>query len=316
MKKEVAGEGRRPLRRRNWAAVLILLACGVFILFIVATQIWQLILFRLINIEFLTPAVFNQADSVNCLLIKDETLINAPVGGNFRLTVNEGVRVKAGQEVARVSAQAGEGGAHALAAPRSGLVCTHIDNRENILKPAYMDALDISQLQKITENARPGEIVEKGQSVVKIVDNLAPLLIYLQAPEEYPREKLRKGGALTLLWNGKELNGRLETLKEAVNRTELIIRISDYPDKLVHLRNVDMELLRDRVTGFKVPSSALVEKNGVKGIYISSKQRVEWCPVEVRGHMDGEPVIAGTGLGAEIRYIKNPRWVRVGDRVE
>lgn len=316
MKKEVAREGRRPDRRRNMTAVLILFACGVFILFIVVTQIWQLILLRLIKIDFLNPAVFNQTDPVKCLLIKEEALVNAPAGGKFRLTVNEGVRVKAGQEVARISTPGDEGRYHVLTAPRSGLVCTHIDNKENILKPGYIDVLELPQLQKITENTRPGDIVEKGQPVVKILDNLAPVLIYLHAPEGYSMEKLQKGAVFTLLWKGGEINARLETLKEAVNRTELLMKISNYPDELMHQRDVEMELLRDRVAGFKVPPSALVENNGAKGIYISSKRRVVWCPVEVRGYIDGEPVIAGTGLGPEIRYIKNPRWVRAGDKVE
>ncbi|KJS14680.1 MAG: hypothetical protein VR69_16570 [Peptococcaceae bacterium BRH_c4b] len=319
VEKEVARQSTRTVRGRNRAAAFILVTCGIFLLYIIGGQAWQLILHRLISIEFLVPATLKKAEPVQCILIKDETPVIAPAGGRFRLTVAEGSRVRGGQVIGKITTRAdasGGGNDVELWAPEPGLVCIHVDGLENILKPGNIDALEMARLQKISDEGRQGDTIEKGRPVVKIVDNLSPLLVYLQAPKNLASDKVEKGSNITLLWQDREMAARLEAVKTSANKTELFAVISNYPDEILHLRDVKMELLLERVKGFKIPTGALVEKDGARGIYISSRQRVEWHPVVVQGSTDGESLVTGDGLGPEIRYIMNPRWVQAGDRVE
>ncbi len=319
MEKEVARQSTQTARGRNRAAAFLLVTCGIFILYIIGGQAWQLILQRLISIEFLVPATLKRAEPVQCILIKDETPVIAPAGGRFRLTVAEGSRVRGGQVIGKITTSAdtsGGGNYVELRAPKPGLVCTHVDGLENILKPGNINALEMTRLQKISDEGQQGDTVEKGRPVVKIVDNLSPLLVYMQPPENFPPGKTAQGSNITLLWQDREMAARVEAIKTSANRTELFAVISNYTDEILHLRDVKMELLLERVAGFKVPTAALVEKGGARGIYISRRQRVEWHPVVVQGSTDGESLVTGDGLGPETRYIMNPRWVQAGDWVE
>jgi putative membrane fusion protein len=319
VEKKVARKSTRTMSGRNWAAALMLVTCGIFLIYAVGGQAWHLILHKLVRVEFLVPATLKRAEPVKCILIKDETTVTAPAGGKFSLAAAEGSRVRTGQVIGKIVTLADESGGEyniELRAPRTGLVCTHLDNYENVLKPGNIDALDMTQLQKISDNNKPGDTAQKGRPAVKIVDNLSPVLIYFQAPEKIPAGKTEKGSSITLLWQGREMTARLEAVKTSAGITGLYAVINNYPDDILHLRNVDMELLLERVAGFTVPLAALVDKNGAKGIYISSRHKVEWHPVKVQGSSGTESLITGDGLGPEIRYIKNPRWVRAGDRVE
>lgn len=320
VEKEVSRTSARTGKRIT-AAGLLLVTCGIFILYLIGGQTWQAIRQGLVKIDSLTPAEFNLSTPADCILIKEETVLFSPEAGRFTLLVKEGLKVKGGHPVGKIlPAEANGSRAEViLRAPRAGLVCTHLDGLENILKTAHIDALEMDGIRKIVNNEETGQrsgIVEKGSPALKVLDNLAPLRIYLEVPTGALPDKAAKGTLLTLLWQGREVKGRVEDLKTNAGKNRLIILVNNYPDTILHLRMIRLDLVRERVAGFRVPSSALVDGEGGKGIYIDSKNRVKWLPVEVKGSVSEYTVITGPGLGPETRYVMNPRWVRAGDRVK
>lgn len=317
--KKVARTSTRTGKVRSTAVTLLLATCGIFILYLIGGQVWQEIMHRLVKLDFLTEVKFNLVTTAECILIKEETLLTAPRSGKFSLLAEEGLKVKAGYAVGKISSAAGSqgGGEVLLRSPRGGLVCTHLDGLENILKTAHIDVLDMDGLRKIlnSENNKTGS-VENGSPVLKILDNLAPLRVYLEAGAGSLPGQTVKGSSLTLLWQGREIKGRVEDIKTSAGKVRLIILVNNYPDDILHARMVTLDLVRDRVSGFRVPSSSLVDNNGRKGIYIADKRRAVWAPVEIQGSDREYSVVTGPELGPETRYVINPRWVRAGDRVE
>ncbi len=67
-----------------------------------------------------------------------------------------------------------------------------------------------------------------------------------------------------------------------------------------------MNLVGDRVSGYIVPVSSLVEKEGRTGLYIAKKYQQKWVPVKIEGIVDGKAAVTGEDLTAGGRYIANP----------
>lgn len=318
---EIKSPRRKPKRQRKTSTHIVLAIIGLFVIWLLGTSIWQVVQSRLVNIEFLTPGSVSQTVSVNGILIKEETVLLAPVKGQLKMISSEGERVRSGGLVARIVADGNQSQTgQPVAAPRPGVVCTHLDRLENILRPGIIDALELNEVQKLqadTSLRDGGALVEKGQPVAKLVDNLAPVWLWFFMKGNWPASKsLARGDYINMSWQGNQLRGRLEEIRQREEGQELFFSLNRYPDALLHERNVELQLVTGKLSGFLVPQGAIIEKEGQTGIYVILEKRVKWLPVEIHGQLSDKIAVTGPELGAETRYVTNPHWVRVGNRVE
>jgi len=271
------------------------------------------VLHHLLDVRFLAHDEITQTVPVQGLLIKQEELIKAPVPGKLHLLVRDGERLRVGAPLAEIQGIT----CKTLYSPRAGVFCTHLDGLENLLVPGALDVLDMGAVEKIkTRLPQPktGAEVQSGQFIGKVVDNLQPLLLYVEM-ENAPEPAPPVGAAVRLLLEGRELVGRVKEVREFGGRRALLVETGDYPADLVHRRRVSMQLVTRRLAGWLVPEGAIVFQEGQPGIYVVVKQVVRWIPVAVTDRLEGKVSIEGGHLSSTVRYISNPRWVRDGTRL-
>ncbi|MFZ5649775.1 MAG: HlyD family efflux transporter periplasmic adaptor subunit [Bacillota bacterium] len=295
-----------------------LIATGVFLLYIAAVQVWHFTGSSILETGVLSAGDLKKTYRAEGVLIRDETVIPSPADGELVMRVKPGERVRAGESIAEVKT-AGEGAATWSAlvrAPRTGIVSLAVDGLEGVLSPGQADILEVVRLSEVkTKGRTPGEgqpvKCSKGQPVIKIIDNLSPLLVCLAIPGEFPGDALKKGGSITLQWENSEFAGRIKgdpTGNNAAGRV-LMVEASNYPARLLGIRKDMFNLVGGKVTGYIVPQRSLAIKDGRQGLYIMNKQQVKWVPVKVGDIIDGSAAVTGEQLAPGVRYVINHHWL-------
>lgn len=273
------------------------------------------VLLHLLNITVLVQDEVRETLAVEGLLIKHEEPVKATVSGQLHLLVQDGDRLRTGGLIAEISGTSNE----KIWSPRSGIFCKHLDNLENLLVPDMIDVLDLVAVEKISNNvlSAAGEVTG-GQIIGKVVDNLQPILVFirLENPDEHAARSFSKDAAVTLLWNDEKLNGKIMQIHSAGNTLNMLVELSQYPEKYIHERRVQLDLVTRRMAGWLVPVESIVFKEGKPGIYIVSKQTVRWAPVAVQDRLQGMVAVNGDKLNNSVRFVKNPGWAREGVRLD
>lgn len=250
------------------------------------------------------------------ILARVEMPVISPAGGQVSMLVQEGTRVRPGDSIAEVKTMAGDAGSPGISAliraPRSGVVIRQTDGLEEVLNPAQMDILEIAGRQaKVAEAPFRGDWksdrCDKGQPVMKVVDNLSPLSICLQVPDGFPADRVKKGGSLSMVWEGKDLTGRIAEAAEYNGRLRVVVRVQNYPVELMKKRKVSLSLAAGAVTGYIVPTRSLVVRDGQQGLYILDKSQTRWIPVKVEGVVNDRAAVTGDRVVPGARYVENPR---------
>lgn len=153
---------------------------------------------------------------------------------------------------------------------QSGVVSYKIDGFEEIYSfnnkdsYKYSDFKGVSNKQKLNEN---GIDLEYGEPIFKIIDNLEWYMV-IKIDDIKDILDYEVGDWITISSNNnEEIKGKIENInKEGKNGTILCkftTNFNDYYDK----RLVDINIIKYKHEGFKLPSKCIVEKNGVKGVY-------------------------------------------------
>ncbi|MFZ5648421.1 MAG: HlyD family efflux transporter periplasmic adaptor subunit [Bacillota bacterium] len=308
-------EGRAKPR----ASKALLIVAGIFLLYITTVQVWHYARSFMVETGALSTGELKKLYPAEGLLIRDETVIPSPADGELVMLVKPGERVRAGESIAEVKT-AGEGTSawsSLVQAPRTGIVSLAVDGLEGVLNPGQADILKTVGLNEVNTKQRiPLREVQtikcyKGQPVIKVIDNLSPLLICLPAPDGFPGDALKKGGSIVLLWDDSELAGRIKDDPAGNNAAGrmLIVQASNYPAGLLNIRKDNFYLVGERFYGYIVPQRSLVIRDGRVGLYIMNKQRGKWVPVKVEGIVDGHAAVTGDQLAPGGRYVINPHWL-------
>lgn len=267
----------------------------------------------LIRTEVVRPAWAEKKTPATAWVVRKEKIITAPISGTIKPLINDGERVRVGDKVAVV-----EGGLDSRGNPErlnisvdsSGYICFHPDGLEKILTPDNLDKVVPEQLLSRAVDAKPVTRVSSGQPFAKIIDNLSPSFLYIPR-----REASEPSLALSQkVWYRISGQDRLEEAQVVrVSPQAAVLKLLRWNGQLQEVRKADIELIFSRLYGILVPRSAMVEKDGAKGIYIVHEGKVKWKSIEIVGDWGEEIVIKGLEPGT--RIILNPGLVREGRRI-
>lgn len=307
-----------PGGRRNgklYAAVL-----AVIITLLLFNFAWTAVAMKLAGLNVLSRQEASQSVSLQGVLIKEEFPVRSPAAGQVKFTPQEGQRVEVGAPVGRIVVASSDAGGltQVLSAPCAGVFCTHIDGLEGLLRPDNLGVLDLPGAEKIGEKKAydpAGGRVEKGQPVFKIIDNLMPVVFHC-TDLRLPAELAVEGREIEGSWENSPLQVKIDRVLEKDGRREIFFLITNYPDAFLHNRKVKISLVTGKISGLIVPRTALVERDGVTGLYLAVKKKAHWAPVRVEGELAGKVAVSGSDITVGNRYIMNPRFVREGKRVE
>lgn len=302
---------------------IVLVVCSIIILFVFISNIIRMVGDSLLEISSLSAGELDKMYQSEGVLIWDETVVTAPASGELAALVKQGERVRAGDGIAEVKtstdAAATAVTTSLIRSAKAGVVIFHVDGLEGLLNPGNNDILEFVDRQEKIFNNDPGFgkdkiICEKGRPVLKIIDNLSPLTLYLVKPEGFPRDLSEKESSIFLEWNDNRFTGRITDIKEYSDRTALIVQSYNYPPGLFHeKRKISLILPGGTVSGYLVNEKSLAEKNGVKGIYIRDAQKIRWIPVRVEGVAGGRAAVSSHQIGPCTTYVANPRWLLMKD---
>ncbi|MBM7855239.1 putative membrane fusion protein [Desulfohalotomaculum tongense] len=318
---------RNKIKRRKKR--LLLSAC--IILLLLSIVVWTatgltrpLVLSLLIDADSARNSTVTETVLSSGLLIKEELLVRAPVGGKITLLVKEGDRIPAGTVVAKISSinLSSPGGTAdtVVYAPKAGTVCMHIDGLEGVLTPAAADELELSQIDTIRTNltihTEKQRAVEKSQPIIKLVDNLEPIIIYLElSGPKMPYKRLKKGEKIKLKYQDSWFTARVLKSKIQKQHQWILVTAKDYPNEIIHVRNANFEILKKELSGLLIPQRALVYKDNKPGLYKIYQRKIVWVPVEIQGTLKNQVAVKSKELSTGVRYILNPQLVREGDLI-
>lgn len=314
MNKESAvpvSSSKRVRRRGNWFTRTLILAAALICIVFIAREF---IVAAVSRVELLSRREAGQTTFLEGILIKEEKVIRAPANGKLHYTASDGERLEVGAGAAQVFASDQESGGETfkLFTPYAGIFCTHIDSLESILTPGNLDVLDLPKLEKIGSRPIPeGGRVEKGQPVFKIIDNLSPLYIYAQIPKTAcPQDLAERPMWMQAAWENLNFLMKPLKLRDRGDRWDGLFLLSGYPEAIVHMRRVRINVTTNKLSGLLVPRGAVVYRDGEPGIFIVDKKKALWAPVRIEGELAGEVAVSGPHLSENTRYVSNPVLVR------
>ncbi|MDD4169115.1 MAG: HlyD family efflux transporter periplasmic adaptor subunit [Desulfotomaculaceae bacterium] len=270
------------------------------------------------RVQFLSIQEVTATTSLEGILFKEEKVVTAPVTGQLQFISEDGTRLGVGAKAAQITVAEQEFSSLNVFTPTAGIICHHLDGLENILSPGNLDLLDLSHREKLT--GKPvvmSKQVEKGQPLFKIIDNLAPPVIYAEIPKkDFPLDLADKHGRLSAAWEDQALSIKLREAREQGDRWAGFFLLADYPESLLHYRKVRLTVTTGKLKGLLVPAGAIVYRDDIPGIYMVVKKKARWVAVKPEGELNGMVAVAGRGLGEGDRYVSNPLLIREGSRVE
>lgn len=166
----------------------------------------------------------------------------------------------------------------------SGLVSYELDGYEEVLKTEGIEALKLSNIQEIidmqsSKNKKKNEEKREG---VKVVDNF----------EWYVAAVIPKG-VLTEDCIGKTIKVRFKDLDNSVvsgtikhfdigseQNSLVVIRTTEQVKGFQRIRVSSLEIITKYGEGLIIPTKTIVERNGLKGIYIVRSGMAKFVPIK------------------------------------
>lgn len=178
---------------------------------------------------------------------------------------------------------------------RAGIISYKIDNLENIYTLDYALQIYPSDFKIIEINSKESNNnsdIIYGQPIFKILNNL----------NWYVVAKLEKN-SINNIEEGKNVYikfSNYDEVHEAVVRKintkdsefVVIFKLNSYCYKYYNNRYIDIEIIRDRYEGLKIPKTSIVKRNGINGVYVKNiNNLLKFKPIEIIGENDNYVIV-------------------------
>ncbi|MEA4892384.1 MAG: hypothetical protein VB085_07455 [Peptococcaceae bacterium] len=170
-----------------------------------------------------------------------------------------------------------------------------------------------------TQGAAGPKAVPAGQGIFKVTDNLSDCYLYLRTesqleipfqPEDTVNLRMETEAAGILTGKAEVIECSSLGQGESPAGWGILVKLSSGLEPLRHTRQHILDLVISTEEVGAVSSGALVEKEGVKGLYLYKKNTVTWTPVEVLSQTEGRLLVRGVEPGDAV--ITRPWLVRDG----
>lgn len=180
----------------------------------------------------------------------------------------------------------------------AGLITYKIDGLENMYK--FENVLNMTPSSTIKQDytmtdKSQAQTVVKNDSIFKIIKNFE---YYIAATVDNEKAKLfeeNKYIKTRIISDGvqHEVWGYIKKINYGSEESVLILYFDDYFYKVYDKRYVDLELITDIHEGLKVNIKALIEKNGLTGVYVEDASNIiKFFPVEILGKDDNNAIVS------------------------
>ncbi|MDK2986385.1 MAG: hypothetical protein PWQ96_2029 [Clostridia bacterium] len=301
-------EFKRKKRKKKFKPFFIKLVIISAILIFAALKIYNIAIFHLVKTKVVNGGTLENTVFVEGMVLREEKIIRAPARGKFFQKVATGSRVREGQVIGIVKSGEGMNGkTYQVKATEAGLISFSMDNLENILNPQKFQILPRRKLNELSGDAtiiENGSEVYRGSPVAKIANNLHPLLILIQPQNEIFKKIIHyKTENLQIKIFDKEVFKA--EITEIDNENNIImLKVLQWDKQFLNERRYKFDLVLDTCSGIVVPSTAILKKDGKKGLYIYNGEDYVWKPVEVTFQVGENVTVRGIDEGSLV--VINP----------
>ncbi|GEA15035.1 hypothetical protein E308F_12790 [Moorella sp. E308F] len=310
----------RPRQRRRWRRI-ILPVLGLLLFTLVAwlgfKEAFQAIAWHLLKVERVDYGVLEDNLSLEVFIAREEQVLIAPATGTLVPVVPEGERVPVGATIARIlpvaSTPPGQETLE-IEAPFPGQVSYQTDGLEKAIQPATIGNIQYQELKRLVELAAPvtaGGQVKAGTAVGRLVNNLAPLVVYAPLEEFPPGWQAGKRVTLKLPGDGDEVRASITRLQDEGEQKAVLMTITSWDERWLTPRRLEVAVVLNRYRGTILPAAALINgPGGAKGVYLLAARGIKWQPVTITGRVGDRVAAQNLEAGAEV--IVNPglaRWL-------
>lgn len=199
----------------------------------------------------------------------------------------------------------------------TGLVTYKIDGLEEIYN--YKNVLNIKPSNTVKQNytvidMKTRKNVKSDDIIFKVISNFDYYITvnlnneYAKLFEEnkYIKTRIKTDGTEHEVW------GYIEKINYGSESSVLIIYYDDYFYKIYDKRYIDLELITDTYEGLKIDTNALVEKDGLTGVYIQDVSNIiKFFPVKILGQNESTAIIS---VGEYVSENER-RIIKISDKI-
>ncbi|WP_338819366.1 hypothetical protein MTCOM_07920 [Moorella thermoacetica] len=305
----------RPRRRRRPGRFIVRVALLILLLLVAWSGIrgaaravaWHFLLTRQVDTGTLEDNL-----PLEVYIAREEKVLTAPVTGTLTPVIPEGERVPVGATIANLLPVAAGTNPVAIKAPYPGQVSYEVDGLEANLQPATLGNISYQDLKRLIALARPvtarGQVKE-GEPVVRLVNNLDPLRLYVPL-ENWPAGwKVGQEVTLKVPGDNDEVRARIIRLQDEGNQRAAVMEVATWDNSWLLPRQMAVVAVLRRYRGIILPASALdVGPGGEKGVYVLGANSFKWQPVTIVGQVGDQVAVRGLEAGAEV--VLRPRLAR------
>ncbi len=191
---------------------------------------------------------------------------------------------------------------------RAGIISYKTDGLEDVYKfENVLEMTPSSTLRRDYTFNDKKESVQENESFYKIIRNFEYYIAVtvnndkakLFEENKYVKVRILSDGGQHIVW------GYLEKINYGSEESVLILFFDDYFYKVYDKRYLNLELITASYEGLKIKNQALIEKDGLIGVYVQDASNIiKFFPVEILGS-DEEHSVIGTGeyVGVNERNI-------------
>lgn len=265
------------------------------------------------DLAWAAPGMNRQIEHAEGVYLWEETVLNAPLTGKVYYPQGTGpVRVSYGQVVTKVVSEAGT---REIRAFQQGYFIAGTDGKEgnwrySLIWPDLKDKLpEVNAVQMHAE----GDLIEQGHAVGKLIPQPQNLRFIGLIDAKSPLKKQIKDKKLRLMMDDEDsaASSEVSISVEDNGKIKFLVTMPWFNTKEIANRKGTIVTETGRAEGAMIPSSAVVEKHGVTGVYLVRGTRVMFR--EIKGEAAGEDKYLVTeGITAGDAIVENAKDTKEG----
>lgn len=196
-----------------------------------------------------------------------------------------------------------------LKVPVSGVLLNKIDGYEDILNPYDIDLENFEF--KIPDDVKEDTTIDGS----KIVNNNF-FYLYFKTLTSNLSKGLEAGDTIKIKIGKDYLNGRIEQILDTDKETKFLIKFDEGFKIVENKRFLNFKLIKDEEKTFLVPTSSIIEKDGIWGVYVKNPSGiVEFVAVKIVGEKEKSTFVSAGKDGMITFGGKNYETLTLYDEV-
>ncbi|MBE7020630.1 MAG: hypothetical protein E7411_04260 [Ruminococcaceae bacterium] len=256
-------------------------------------------------------------------------LKNEIIAYNKKLMELKGVKVEIKEEnlndeINKIEAGL-TGGKKEYRSPVNGMFSTKITPWDELVTPESIMTLSVKDYKNLLkEDEVEAHSVKSGKPFCKIINNYEWYIVSSFPVSDIEDLEVDEWVEIRVTTNSdRKVDGIIKYISEASGKEAcVVIKSTKHLDNIWTSGKVEFELIKNTKTGFKLPQSALIERDGKKGVYAVKDSLYKFIEVEPLIYDGDYVIIKDKTLDGEsqrsciILYdyvVINPEKVREGD---